>query len=68
MAKPTGKTFIRPTKNAGSGQVGERVGGPPADEGQHYHVCPECGQAVDWRDFGRLFHHATPGHERLPES
>jgi hypothetical protein len=24
--------------------------------------------AVDWRDFGRLFHHATPGHERLPES
>lgn len=37
------------------------------DETQHFYVCADCGQAVDKRKLGNVFHHMGPGHERLPE-
>jgi hypothetical protein len=63
-AKPP---VLRRTNNPASGIVGERIGGSPADERVHFYVCPVCGQAVDKRDLGQVFHHGQPGHDRLPE-
>jgi hypothetical protein len=60
--------FLRRTNNPASDIVGERLGGAPADEREHFYRCPECGQAVDKRDPGQVFHHEKPGHERLPEN
>lgn len=37
------------------------------DESQHFYVCADCGQAVDKRQLGDVFHHMDPGHERIPE-
>jgi hypothetical protein len=68
MAKPTGKAFIQCTNNAGLGKVGERVGGPPPDEREHFYQCPECDQAIDKRDLGQVLYHATPGQKPLPEN
>jgi hypothetical protein len=48
--------------------IGERVGGEPADEAEHVYVCPGCGQAVDMRDLGAVFHHERKGHEPLPSA
>jgi hypothetical protein len=55
------------TNNPASGIVGKRVGGKPVNEVDHFFVCPRCGQAVDKRDLGQVFHHEEPGHERWPE-
>jgi len=44
----------------------ERIGGPPADEADHYYQCLVCGQAVDMRRLGDVFHHEDEGHEPLP--
>jgi hypothetical protein len=38
------------------------------EEREHFYVCPACGQAVDKRDLGEVFHHEEPSHERLPEN
>jgi len=38
------------------------------DERRHFYVCKRCGQAVDKRNLGDVFHHEEPGHERLPEN
>lgn len=43
-----------------------RVGGDPANEVEHFYICLACGQAVDKRDLGEVFHHEMPGHEPLP--
>jgi hypothetical protein len=70
MNQTTGRVkppILRRTDNLGSGKVGERVGGAPASEAAHFYVCPECGQAVDKRDLGQVFHHEQVGHEPLPE-
>lgn len=32
---------------------------------EHYEICPECGQAIDLRDLGEVFHHNEPGHKPL---
>ena len=45
---------------------GRRVGGEPADEAEHFMACPVCGQAIDKRDLGQVFHHDDPDHEPLP--
>jgi hypothetical protein len=60
--------IVRPTSNSASGIVGERVGGPPADEREHFYVCQEWGQAVDKRDLGQVLHHERSGHERLADN
>lgn len=49
-----------------AGIRGVRLGGEPADEAEHFYACPACGQAVDCRDLGAVFHHEEPGHEPLP--
>jgi len=36
------------------------------NEADHFHTCAECGQAVDRRDLGEVFHHEDAGHEPLP--
>lgn len=43
----------------------KREGGEPADEADHFYVCPQCGQAVDMRRLGDVLHHEEPGHEPL---
>lgn len=53
------------TDNAGTGIKGTRVGGEPASEAEHFYACSACGQAVDMRDLGQVFHHEELGHERL---
>ncbi len=32
----------------------------------HFYTCADCGQAVDMRDLGDVFHHEEPGHDRIP--
>lgn len=44
----------------------KRTAGEPADEAQHFYVCNACGQAVDKRRLGDVFHHEKPGHEPIP--
>lgn len=41
--------------------------GQPIDnpEEEHFHKCDACGQAVDRRDLGQVFHHKVEGHEPL---
>jgi hypothetical protein len=42
-----------------------REGGEPADEAEHFYVCKACGQAVDMRRLGDVFHHEDDGHEPI---
>lgn len=37
-----------------------------ADEADHFIVCAACGQAIDCRRLGDVFHHEEPGHKPLP--
>jgi bifunctional non-homologous end joining protein LigD len=39
---------------------------PSLEESEHFHVCAGCGQLVDRRNLGDVFHHEEPGHEPLP--
>ena len=55
------------TNNAGSGIMGTRIDKIITDEAEHFYVCSDCGQAVDKRDLGEVFHHEEPDHERLSE-
>lgn len=45
--------------------IGTRVGGEPANEADHFFVCKACGQAVDMRDLGQVFHHEEDDHKPL---
>jgi hypothetical protein len=38
----------------------------PEDQTIHYFTCKACGQAVDKRKVGDLFHHEEPGHDPIP--
>lgn len=43
-----------------------RCSGPDHDdEAKHFIVCAECGQAIDCRNLGDVFHHEDPGHEPI---
>lgn len=54
------------TKQAAQGTPAKRVGGPPVQsEADHFYVCADCGQAVDMRQLGEVFHHEVPGHQPL---
>jgi hypothetical protein len=46
--------------------IGQRVGGDPANELQHFHLCKACHQPVDMRDLAAVFHHEEKGHQPLP--
>jgi hypothetical protein len=41
---------------------------PAADESQHYIVCPQCGQAIDWRSLYQVMHHNEVGHTPLSDA
>lgn len=43
-----------------------REDGEPIDEARHFYRCLTCGQAVDKRDLGQVFHHETRDHLPLP--
>lgn len=45
--------------------LGQRVGGEPATEVEHFYTCEACGQVVDMRNLGEVFHHEEPGHKPL---
>ena len=40
--------------------IGERVGGEPEDECEHYVKCPACGGYFDARDLAQVLEHAGP--------
>lgn len=54
------------TDNPASGIIGDREGPPVQDESEHFYQCAACGQAVDMRDLGQVFHHEDPGHKPIP--
>jgi predicted RNA-binding Zn-ribbon protein involved in translation (DUF1610 family) len=39
---------------------------PVDTEASHFQLCPECGQAIDLRRLGDVFHHDEPEHAPLP--
>ena len=47
------------------GIIGSREGGDPENEEDNFYTCNECGQAVDKRDLGQVFHHEDKGHEPI---
>ena len=40
--------------------------GPVLDEREHFYQCKACGQMVDMRRLGYVFHHEEEGHAPLP--
>jgi hypothetical protein len=55
-----------PLDNPASGIMGKRVGAEPADEREHFIKCARCGQMMDCRDLGQVFHHEDPDHKPIP--
>lgn len=53
------------TNNPANGIRGVLIGAEPADERDHFYTCVACGQSVDKRDLGEVFHHEEPNHEPL---
>lgn len=58
------------TNNEGTGIVGVPIDPETGkelhpEEHEHFYVCAMCGQAVDMRDLGQVFHHEERGHEPL---
>ena len=53
--------------NRAKGIVGKRVDREPEHEFEHFCACPACGQLVDMRDLGQVFHHEEPGHEPIDD-
>lgn len=47
--------------------IGRRATGEPGDPLEHFYICKSCGQPVDMRDLGAVFHHEEPDHDPLPE-
>lgn len=41
--------------------IGDRQGGEPDDEADHFYKCAECGGWVDKRDLGAVFDHEPGG-------
>lgn len=40
--------------------IGQRVGGEPANEAEHFMQCEACGGYFDMRDLGQVFEHEGP--------
>jgi hypothetical protein len=47
---------------------GQRIGGEPADEAEHFYTCEHCGQSVDRRDLFSVLHHEQAEHKPLTRS
>ena len=46
------------------GIIGKVNGEEPINELDHFYTCDACGQSVDMRDLGQVFHHEEHDHER----
>lgn len=44
---------------------GEYVPDILENEIDNFYTCRACGQSVDMRDLGQVFHHEDPGHEPI---
>ena len=53
------------TNNIASAIRGRALDKPKGGSREHYEICPACGQAIDLRDLGEVFHHDIPGHKPL---
>lgn len=51
--------------NSAKGIKGNRQGGDPENEFDNFYKCKACGQSVDMRDLGQVFHHEDKGHEPI---
>lgn len=51
--------------NAGKGIIGVREGGAPDNELDNFYECKACGQSVDMRDLGQVFHHDELNHKPI---
>tara|TARA_R110000772_G_scaffold225975_2_gene336641 strand:+ start:3164 stop:3355 length:192 start_codon:yes stop_codon:yes gene_type:complete len=51
--------------NFGKGHTGKRTGSELTSEQDHFYKCGACGQPVDMRDLGQVFHHEGVGHEPI---
>ena len=40
--------------------IGQRAGGAPKDESEHFMKCEACGGLFDMRDLGNVFEHEGP--------
>jgi hypothetical protein len=49
----------------GEGIIGKSDDGEPANEAEHFEVCPVCGQAFDVRVLELVIYHAQAVHEAL---
>lgn len=49
----------------GEGIIGRRDDGEPAQESEHFEICPVCGQAFDARVLALAIYHNQPKHEPL---
>ncbi|TIQ37153.1 MAG: hypothetical protein E5X48_07245 [Mesorhizobium sp.] len=45
--------------------VGKQDGTQAKNEADHFHPCPDCGQAVDCRDLRQVIRHEQPRHRPL---
>ena len=47
--------------------LGQRIGGDPEDEAEHFMQCPVCHEMFDMRDLEAVLYHDQPEHERREE-
>jgi hypothetical protein len=53
--------IARTTRTIPRGTVmGERIGGPPLSEAEHFWKCEACGGWYDMRDLGAVLDHEEP--------
>ncbi len=51
--------------NPAKGITGVRIDREVTNELENYYTCTDCGQSVDMRDLGQVFHHEESGHKPL---
>ena len=51
--------------NSAKGIIGKREGGDPENEIDNFYTCKACGQSVDMRDLGQVFHHEDKDHKPI---
>lgn len=52
--------------NPFSGRIAKPFDAPFAQQRELSYRCCQCGQRVNARDLGQVFHHETPGHSPIP--
>ena len=52
--------------NPFSGRIAKQFDAPFSHQRELSYRCGVCGQRVNARDLGQVFHHETPGHNPIP--